>query len=150
MDRLLTGWSDESRANFRDTPRDQLLGRFHHGLGTGIRNEFGLWRGNTELLADCGHPEMHADAASSVILKAVWNKLHNIPLDDGMVQNYKTEREAYQELGPEKSYLRFVRDTGSEEFAREAIGHFFGLDHEQVAEVASRARLMENDTSDAK
>jgi len=53
-------------------PEEQLI-RFHHGWGTGIRNEFGLWKGNKELLADC-HAE-HPDDASMVIIQAVWERL---------------------------------------------------------------------------
>ena len=33
--------------------KENMLITFHHNLGTSIRNEFGLWAGNKELLADC-------------------------------------------------------------------------------------------------
>lgn len=145
VDRLLTGWSEESRQIFRDTPRDELLRRYHHGLGTGIRNDFGLSRGNTALLADCGHWEMHADAASSVILQAVWNKLHGLPPANARLQNYRTCREVYQQLGPEKSYLKLLQDSGHEGFAREATRYLFGLDEQQAAEVAAGAKLPQDE-----
>ena len=70
----LRSMSDEDKKLVRETPEDELIGRFHHGWGTGIRNSFGLLRGNTELLASCGSPD-NADSASSVIIQAVWKKL---------------------------------------------------------------------------
>ena len=69
---ILATMSDEDKIRVRDTPKTELIS-FHHGWGTGIRNDFGLWRGNTNLMADChaGHP----DDASMVIIEAVWQKL---------------------------------------------------------------------------
>jgi hypothetical protein len=70
--RLISGMSDEDKARVRDTKKEDLI-LFHHGWGTGIRNEFGLWRGNTNLMADC-HTEV-PDDASMVIIQAVWQRL---------------------------------------------------------------------------
>ncbi len=70
--RLIDGMDDAERRMIRDTKKDGLI-EFHHGWGTGIRNEFGLWKGNTNLLADC-HAE-HPDDASMVIIRAVWERL---------------------------------------------------------------------------
>jgi len=47
----------------------------HHGWGTAIRNEYGLWRGNTPLLKDTGSDD--PDDASMVIMEVVWEKLNN-------------------------------------------------------------------------
>ena len=63
---------DSDKKQVRETKREDLI-LFHHGWGTGIRNEFGLWRGNTNLMADC-HAK-HPDDASMVIIKAVWERL---------------------------------------------------------------------------
>jgi hypothetical protein len=71
---IISGLSDENKALVRGTARRDLI-RFHHGWGTGIRNDFDLWGGNTELLASCGSPRMHADSASMVIIEAVWSRL---------------------------------------------------------------------------
>ena len=70
--RLIDGMDDADKKMLRDTKKGDLV-LFHHGWGTGIRNEFGLWRGNTNLLADC-HAE-HPDDASTVIIDAVWRRL---------------------------------------------------------------------------
>ena len=46
----------------------------HFGLGEYIRNEFGLWQGNSELLESCfpgGYPP-DPDEISGVIIEAVW------------------------------------------------------------------------------
>jgi len=57
----------------------------HHGFGTWIRNNFGLWRGNRSLLLDCERIEkprshrirgmMHPDDASTTITRALWRSL---------------------------------------------------------------------------
>ena len=55
----------------------------HFSLGQGIRNEFGLWAGNEELLESCkamaGKTDLHIDSASSVIIKALWERLRQFP-----------------------------------------------------------------------
>jgi hypothetical protein len=70
--RLLAEMDDADKTGLRDTKKEDLI-LLHHGWGTGIRNDFGLWRGNTNLMADC-HAQ-HPDDASMVIIKAVWQKL---------------------------------------------------------------------------
>ena len=47
----------------------------HFGQGQYIRNQFGLWQGNSELLKVCGSEEMHADHASAVIIMHLWLRL---------------------------------------------------------------------------
>lgn len=69
---LLDDLNDADKKVVRDTKKDDLI-RFHHGWGTHIRNEFGLWRDNTNLLVDC-HSD-HPDGASMVIIEAVWQRL---------------------------------------------------------------------------
>ena len=69
---ILAEMKDADRARIRDTKKEDLI-LFHHGWGTGIRNEFGLWRGNTNLMAAC-HAD-HPDDASMVIIEAVWQRL---------------------------------------------------------------------------
>ena len=54
------------------------------GLGQYIRNRFGLWKGNEELLRSCsehaekvGRPRLgqHPDDASATIIDALWERL---------------------------------------------------------------------------
>ena len=48
---------------------DDPLSQF--GLGEAIRNSFGLWGANKDLLRSCGSETMHADDASEIILNAL-------------------------------------------------------------------------------
>ena len=64
--------SAEDKEFVRNTKKGDLI-KFHHGWGTGIRNEFGLWGLNNVLLEDTG--ERHPDDASMVIIEAVWKEL---------------------------------------------------------------------------
>ena len=70
LDKLTSAQKDE----VRKTPSGEL-DLLHFGLGTAIRNECGLWEGNTALLAACGSPDIHPDSASDVIIRAIWEKL---------------------------------------------------------------------------
>jgi hypothetical protein len=70
--RLLAELSDADKARLRAEKKDDLI-KFHHGWGTSIRNCFGLWAGNKELMADCH--AFHPDDASMVIIEAVWQRL---------------------------------------------------------------------------
>jgi hypothetical protein len=45
-------------------------------LGTGIRNHYGLWKGNEKLmLSACGRL-CHPDDASLIIVEALWREFH--------------------------------------------------------------------------
>ena len=74
VDRILAKLTDAQKDEVRTTPEADL-DLLHFGLGTAIRNECGLWDGNTALLAACGSPDMHPDSASDVIVRAIWEKL---------------------------------------------------------------------------
>ncbi len=75
-DKVLAKMSEESRVTVRET-KEEDLARFHLGWGMGIRNEFGLRRGNTALLASCGGgARINPDACSMIIIRAVWKQLH--------------------------------------------------------------------------
>lgn len=54
--------------------RDDLI-ILHFGLGTSIRNDFGLWSGNTALLESAGNS--HPDDAAMTIIEALWRRLNN-------------------------------------------------------------------------
>jgi len=68
----VTQWlSPETREKLRTTPQEDLI-LFHHGLGTGIRNRQGLWRGNASLIKSCLVAPGHPDDASMVIIEKAW------------------------------------------------------------------------------
>ena len=97
VDFVLANISTEDKNTLVKTKEKSLIS-FHHGFGTFIRNELGLWSDNKELLnAIEQHPDylsmlkqyniksdmimkvngaIHPDDASMVIIKAVWKKLH--------------------------------------------------------------------------
>ncbi len=45
------------------------------GIALYIKNYFGLWGENKELLRSCGSEEMHPDDASMIIIKALCQRL---------------------------------------------------------------------------
>jgi hypothetical protein len=69
---ILSGMNKADRELVRSTKQEDLI-LYHHGWGTGIRNDLGLWQGNEALMADC-HAD-HPDGASMVIIEAVWQRL---------------------------------------------------------------------------
>ncbi len=79
----------------RDTP-EEVLNIHHFGLGSRIRNEFGLWQGNDQLLASCfpdaTDPYMlviikhDPDGASRVIVGALWERLQSPEQARGALQ----------------------------------------------------------------
>jgi hypothetical protein len=69
---ILQSMTDPDKEELRKTALPDLI-LFHHGWGTGIRNRYGLWRGNIDLLISaCGRP-CHPDDASMLIIEAVWS-----------------------------------------------------------------------------
>ena len=55
------------------------LSALHATIGPYIRENFGLWRGNDQLMESCrmlnGQDYLHIDSASMVILESMWAKL---------------------------------------------------------------------------
>ncbi len=72
---LLTELPEKDRQVIRIMGEDQLT-TLHLSLGNRIRNEFGLWSNNQELLDACcpdgSFP--NADDASMVIIRVLWRK----------------------------------------------------------------------------
>jgi len=71
VDRVISDMSEEDKKRIKDMKETDML-NFHHVWGTHIRNSLGLWH-NKELLDACG--SRHPDDASTVIIRAVWQKL---------------------------------------------------------------------------
>jgi hypothetical protein len=69
---ILSTMNVKNKKIIKNTKKDDLI-KYHHGWGMGIRNEFGLWRGNKALMKDT--KANHPDDASMVIIKAVWEEL---------------------------------------------------------------------------
>ena len=76
VDRIVTRLSDAERDTIRNMAEADLT-LLHLSLGAKIRDEFGLWGDNPALLTACGSPDMHADSASAVIIRALWENLRD-------------------------------------------------------------------------
>jgi hypothetical protein len=76
---MLKKLSPEDRARVRETkPEDVIL--FHLGWGMGVRKELGLWGQNVHLLRDLSpNGPIHADDASMILIRAVWERLRSAP-----------------------------------------------------------------------
>lgn len=77
VEQLLSLMSEKDKQNFRKTPKKDLI-MFHFSLGLYIRNNFGLWQGNRELLQSINKsdfPLVHPDDASSIIIEKLWKRL---------------------------------------------------------------------------
>jgi hypothetical protein len=66
---------DEERARIAALRQEDLV-LLHFGLGMWIRNNLGLWQGNTTLLEACGHS--NPDDASAFLIEAFWRHLRTI------------------------------------------------------------------------
>jgi hypothetical protein len=73
---IISDMPESGKETVRKTNRDELS-KFHFSWGMGIRNHYGLLRGNEELLRDaCGDDWLlDADEASQRIMEAVWDAL---------------------------------------------------------------------------
>jgi len=82
IDRLVRELDEPSKERVRRTRREDLI-RFHRGWGTGIRNDYGMWRGNKALVDSCiarrPGTQRHPDGASMIIIEGVWDALQKGP-----------------------------------------------------------------------
>jgi len=67
----------EDKEIVRQMPEEGLPS-LHFGIGIYIRNNFGLWQGNKDLLQSCGTDD--PDDASMTIIKALQKKLREATL----------------------------------------------------------------------
>ena len=86
VDRLALMLSQAEKEEISATTEADLIG-LHFGLGMRIRNEFGLWHDNRDLLMDCQRIKygdaadsclsMDPDDASGLIIRALWARLRH-------------------------------------------------------------------------
>ena len=78
VERMISDLDLESKVKIANMDIENLI-HIHNELYIYFKNAFGVWHGNKELLADCRavseEPLYNEDAATFVILKAVWEKL---------------------------------------------------------------------------
>lgn len=71
--RLLEILGPEPKKELRELKADDLI-LCHFGLAMYVRNEFGLWNDNKELMLSSGYL-FDADGCSNEIVKRAWEKL---------------------------------------------------------------------------
>jgi hypothetical protein len=78
VDRLIDELSLKDRTTLSNLSEDELI-NLHISLGEYIRNEFGLWAGNKDLMASCctiaQTEKIHEDTASTIIIEELWKSL---------------------------------------------------------------------------
>ena len=83
VNQLLKDLPIREKHEVANAPENNFI-NFHLGLGMEIRNNFGLWGDNEELMNSCreisGDKDLHVDSASTVIIKALWEYLQKQPL----------------------------------------------------------------------
>ncbi len=73
---IMESLSDDDKAILRKTRKHDRI-QFHRGWGMGIRNHYGLWRGNDKLIESACGKGCHPDDASMVIIEAVWSAVQH-------------------------------------------------------------------------
>jgi hypothetical protein len=76
VSKLKSQFDQNQLLEVRQMSQDDFLSRYL-GSGVWIRNYFGLWRGNFELLLDCDESNPEPDHVSTVILKELWQSMQN-------------------------------------------------------------------------
>jgi hypothetical protein len=61
------------KSELKNTSVENLI-MSHFGWAVNMRNEFGMWQGNQELIKSCNVD--NPDDASMVIVRALWKELH--------------------------------------------------------------------------
>jgi hypothetical protein len=83
VEHLIADLSPDNRAVLRDMSESELAIQ-HIFLGTSVRENYGLWGGNPELMASCARAAealdwnmaaFDADGAAALIIKGAWEKL---------------------------------------------------------------------------
>ena len=69
---------DEDKTAFKNMPEEEFIISTHFSIGMYIRNNFGLWSDNKELLRSCGADNTDPDNAASIILKAFWKSIQKV------------------------------------------------------------------------
>ena len=71
--------ADEDKARIAGMAKDELIG-LHFGLGMWIRNNLGLWQGNSALMESIREhsPGIHPDDVSMVIIESLWERLQEM------------------------------------------------------------------------
>lgn len=96
VDQILAGMSAADRAAYAKEPEDFPGIRFHFSGGMAIRNGWDLWRQVSPLAKwFVAHRLIHADDRSAVIFKALWRRIHGLPLSEEWLAAEAAHYEAF-------------------------------------------------------
>ena len=71
---LRSQWlSEDDLDRILRNPESRVVARLHFPFGLAVRNEFGLWKGNSDLITSCG--QAHPDECSDVIFERLWESV---------------------------------------------------------------------------
>lgn len=87
--------SDSDRDWILRNPQDQVGASLHFTLGLAIRNEFGLWGGNSALMKSCG--VNHPDDCSAIIIEQLWRHIRS-EADPQIVQKLDSQFELLERV----------------------------------------------------
>lgn len=112
---LIDEMSEENKEKIRKMKSADLF-QLHMSYGLYIRNSMGLWSGNDDLYEDMGMKVHFADAASDIILEALWKRLGGKDPEESLLG--RLQRQFLVDY-----YLRFVFwITGNGSFYKEHYG----------------------------
>lgn len=110
-------WSESDKHGFKNKPENEAVTELHFGTGMGIRNSWGLWKGDSGIAKyfrdlDINHP----DDMSSIILTSFHRYLNKIEIKlDEQIKYYKDywEKSKQAEIeGKRNEFKEFnVNDT---------------------------------------
>ncbi len=94
VDQILATMSAADRAAYAKEDEDYPGRGLHHGMGTGLRNDLGLWFNETALSKwFLARRFSHGDDRSAMIFKGLWRRVNDLPLSE----EWLAEQAAYYE-----------------------------------------------------
>lgn len=83
IEKLMFQYSNDELRNIKTMDWIEFNNRYNSigGIALWIRNYFGLYRGNYDLLLDCDTEEADADNVSSIIVYKLWEKIKDYSFD---------------------------------------------------------------------
>lgn len=105
-------WHDTTKIKLKILSEDDFTGRLHHGFGTWLRNNWGLWAGSRLAKYFNEKGIFHPDDMSSIILSSYHRRLNNKPIDlDGQIKYYQ----AYWEKAKANEFKKVQEEKASAE-----------------------------------
>ena len=112
VDQLLSQMTEADKQAYRKEPADYPAIAGHFLAGMAMRNAWGLWFGKTGISRFLRkHRIVHGDDQSCTIYRALWRRLHDLPIDDAWL------------AGQAAFYEKFWRESGLTWDMKPIAGH---------------------------